>query len=98
MVGLFRVGPDHPWPAWHGDTVRAVSDGTAQDERDGIDCDGYLDGWDLKAPPPDFAPCRQHAHHLSVRGPWHGIIPTDGLIPIDDRAREILAALAVSRG
>lgn len=77
LVGLFRVGRDHPWSAWHGDTVRATGDGTSPDEIAGVDCMIADD------------PCLEHARHLSVSGPWSGVIPMDGLIPIDDRARDI---------
>lgn len=79
MTGLFRVGPKHPWPAWHGDTVRALGDGTSQEEIAGVDCGDE--------------PCTAHTNHLRVHGPWSGVIPMDGLVPIDDRARGIISDL-----
>ena len=108
LIGLFRVGPDHPWPAWHGDTVRAVGDGTADDERAGSSCSPpglveWAEGWTKgkePPPPPDnsvASPCQEHAWHIRVRGPWSGIIPGDGLIPLDDRAREIVATATCGR-
>lgn len=106
LLGLFRVGPSHSWEAWRGDTVRAVGDGTSPEERAGVDCEQpgfaewaatWKDGEGAPtAPPPDNsleAPCRQHARHLKVAGPWSGVIPVDGPIPLDDRAAELLARL-----
>ena len=85
---LFRVGLSHPWPAWHGDTLRLLNTGDAEP----VDCcvdptcggDGH------------HCTCADgHEHHLRLRGGWPGAVPTDGLIPLDERAEQVLASLAV---
>lgn len=99
-LARFRITEAHPWSAWHGDEVTAISDGTTKEEKDGTDCDSYLDGFDIKTedPIPAFSPCTKHKHHVKVKGLWSGTIPTDGLEPLDEAARDLIAKWAADNG
>lgn len=95
-LARFYVGPTHPWPAWHGDVVVATRNGI---DEPSTDCDGetLLPEWEWlhQLMLAIEAPCPFHKH-IYVKGSWSGVIPINGLEPLDDDARSILLRLCIA--